>query len=313
MLGSGALLIAPNPQFPAQSLVWLLWFVWGSFVGSFLNVCIYRLPREQSIVRPRSRCPSCKRTIVWYENIPLVSFLLLGAKCRHCQARISWRYPLVETLTGVATVAVLHRFGVSPAGLIYAAFVAALIAASFVDLEFQIIPDEISVGGLVVGVLMSGLVPILHGTESRWGALGRSVLGMLAGGGILYATGAAGNLMLRSLRRLGVRLRHAPYWRQKFSRYRHMRESIGGGDVKLLAMAGSILGWKLVLVTFFTAPMLALIPGLLVLFFKRSHVIPYGPFLSLALVLALFFGEAILRVSGVEETFRLLWEFYGPH
>ena len=269
-------------------MTWLLWFLGGSFLGSFLNVCIWRLPREQSILRPRSRCPSCKRTIVWYDNVPLLSFLLLRGACRHCKARISWRYPLVEVLTGAATAAVLHRFGVSPAGLVYAAFVAALIVASFVDLEFQIIPDEISIGGLVVGVLVSGLVPALHGTDSRWLALGRSVLGLLAGGGILYITAVVGDFIFK-------------------------KESMGGGDIKLLAMAGSILGWKLVLVTFFTAPMLALIPGLFVLLFKRSHVIPYGPFLSLALVSSLFFGEAILRVSGIEETFRLLWEFYGPH
>ncbi|OGX39114.1 MAG: hypothetical protein A3C53_06240 [Omnitrophica WOR_2 bacterium RIFCSPHIGHO2_02_FULL_68_15] len=268
-------------------MTWLLWFLGGSFLGSFLNVCIWRLPREQSIVRSRSRCPSCKRTIVWHDNIPLVSFLLLGAKCRHCKATISWRYPLVEALTGAATVAVLHRFGASPAGLVYVAFVYALIAASFVDLEFQIIPDEISVGGLVVGVIVSGLVPSLHGTTLWWMGVVRSVLGLLAGGGILYVTAVVGDFIFK-------------------------KESMGGGDIKLLAMAGSVLGWKLVLVTFFTAPILALIPGLFVLLFKRSHVIPYGPFLSLGLVASLFFGNTILRMSGIEDTFRLLWEFYGP-
>ena len=160
--------LTPNPLPPTPNLLWLLWFIVGSFLGSFLNVCIYRLPRERSVVRPRSRCPSCKRTIAWYDNIPLISFALLRAKCRRCKARISWRYPLVEALTGVSAVAVLQRFGVTPAGLVYVAFVAALIAASFVDLEFQIIPDEISVGGLVVGVIVSVLVPVLHGTDSRW-------------------------------------------------------------------------------------------------------------------------------------------------
>ena len=278
--------LTPNPQLPTPNLLWLLWFLVGSCLGSFLNVCIYRLPREQSVVRSRSRCPSCKRTIVWYDNIPLLSFLLLGAKCRRCKAKISWRYPLVEALTGVATVAVLHRFGVTPAGLAYVAFVYALIAASFVDLEFQIIPDEISVGGLVVGVILSGLVPALHGTNVWWLGLARSVLGLLAGGGILYVTAVVGDFIFK-------------------------KESMGGGDIKLLAMAGSALGWKLVLVTFFTAPILALIPGLFVLLFKRSHVIPYGPFLSLGLVASLFFGDAILRVSGIEDTFRILWEYYG--
>jgi leader peptidase (prepilin peptidase)/N-methyltransferase len=268
-------------------LMWLLWFAVGSFLGSFLNVCIYRLPREQSVVRPRSRCPGCKRTIVWYDNIPLLSFALLGAACRHCKTRISWRYPLVEALTGVSTVVVLQRFGVNPAGLVYVAFVAALIAASFVDLEFQIIPDEISVGGLVVGVVVSGLVPALHGTDSRWLALGRSGLGLLAGGGILYVTAVVGDFIFR-------------------------KESMGGGDIKLLAMAGSILGWKLVLLTFFIAPIFALIPGLLVLLFKKSHIIPYGPFLSIGLVVSLFAGNTLLQVTGMEDTIRLIWMYYKP-
>jgi leader peptidase (prepilin peptidase)/N-methyltransferase len=268
-------------------ITWLLWFICGSLLGSFLNVCIYRLPREQSIVRPRSRCRSCKRTILWYDNIPLVSFALLGRRCRHCKARIAWRYPLVEALTGFATAAVFHRFGVTPVGLIYVAFVAALITASFVDFDFQIIPDEISVGGLVVGLGLSILVPRLHGTDSPLIALGWSLVGVLAGGGILYGTAIIGDFIFR-------------------------KESMGGGDIKLLAMAGSILGWKAVLVTFFIAPMIALVPGLLVLLFKRSHVIPYGPFLSLALVISLFWGGDILRIIGIEDTVRILWEIYGP-
>ena len=268
-------------------LNWLLWFAWGSMLGSFLNVCIYRLPREQSVVRPRSRCPGCERPIAWYDNVPLLSFALLRAKCRHCRKPISWRYPVVEALTGLATVGVLHRFGANATGVIYVAFVAALIAASFVDLEFQIIPDEISVGGLAVGLALSALVPALHGTDSHLVSLGRSVLGVLAGGGILYGTAMIGDFIFR-------------------------KESMGGGDIKLLAMAGAVLGWKPVLVTFFTAPILALIPGLFVLAFKKSHIIPYGPFLSLALVISLFWGDALLRMSGMEETFRLLWQYYGP-
>lgn len=289
---------------------WLLWFILGSMLGSFLNVCIWRLPREQSIVRPRSHCPRCERLIAWYDNIPLFSFLILRGTCRHCGERISWRYPLVETLTGLATVAVLSRFGLGAVGLVYLAFVAGLIVVSFVDLDFRIIPDEVSLGGLAVGLLASGLLPDLQGTESRALALGRSALGAVVGGGLLYSTGAAGTLMLGGLRRLGVRLRRNPFWRAKLKAYRHQRDAMGLGDVKLLAMAGSVLGWKLVTLTFFLAPVLALIPGLVTLIFKRSHVIPYGPFLSLGLVVSLFWGDAILRASGIEDTVRLLWEYY---
>ena len=264
----------------------LVWFALGSCVGSFLNVCIYRMPREQSIVRPRSRCTHCRRKIAWHDNVPLLSYLSLGGRCRHCRKPISWRYPVVEALTGLSTVAVLARFGAGVVGVVYLAFVCALIVASFIDLEFQIIPDEISLGGLALGVALSVLLPSLHGTDSRWLALERSVIGLLVGGGLLYGTGLLGDFVFR-------------------------KESMGGGDIKLLAMAGSILGWKLVALTFFLAPILALIPGLFVLLFKRSHLIPYGPFLSLGLVLSLFFGSEFLRASGAEDMVRILWEYYG--
>ena len=269
-------------------MLWAVWFVLGSCIGSFLNVCIYRLPREQSIVRPRSRCTHCRRRIAWYDNIPLLSYLLLRARCRHCRKPISWRYPAVEALTGLPTVAVLSRFGAGAVSVVYLAIVCALIVASFVDLEFQIIPDEISLGGLALGVALSVLLPSLHGADSRLLALGRSVIGLLVGGWLLYGTGLLGDLIFR-------------------------KESMGGGDVKLLAMAGSILGWRLVALTFFLAPILALVPGLFVLLFKRSHLIPYGPFLSLGLVLSLFFGHALLRASGAEDMIRILWEYYGWH
>ncbi len=268
---------------------WAWWpagFALGTCLGSFLNVCIVRLPREQSIVRPRSRCPACGHPIAWSDNIPLVSFMRLRGRCRHCGKPIGWRYPVVELFTGLMTVAVLHRFGAAPVGLIYLALVAALIAASFIDLEFQIIPDEISLGGLAAGLVLSGLVPMLHGTDLRWLALGRSALGMLVGGGLLYATGLMGDVLFR-------------------------KESMGGGDIKLLAMAGAVCGWKIAAVAFIISPMLALLPGLFVLLIKRSHVIPYGPFLSLGVVVSLFFGSDLLRLSGVEETIRLLWEYYG--
>ncbi len=264
----------------------ILWVLIGLIVGSFLNVCIYRMPQEQSVVWPRSFCPSCKHPIAWYDNIPLLSYVGLAGKCRHCRAGIHWRYPVVEALSTVATVAVLGRFGPGAKGALYLVFVWALIVVSFIDLEHQIIPDEISVGGLVLGLLLSALAPSLHGTDHRLLALGRSVVGALVGGGLLYVTGVAGSLIFR-------------------------KEAMGGGDVKLLAMAGSLLGWKLVALTFFAAPLLAIVPGVAVLVFKRSHVIPYGPFLSLGLVLALFWGADILRVTGMEETVQALWFYYG--
>ncbi|MBI4343825.1 MAG: prepilin peptidase [Candidatus Omnitrophica bacterium] len=276
----------PSVDVDGAVVLWVAWFFLGTVVGSFLNVCIYRMPREESVVRPRSRCPRCERPIAGYDNIPLVSYALLGGRCRHCRTPISWRYPLVEALAGAAAVAVVYRFGATAQALVYGAFLCALIAVSFIDLEFQIIPDEISLGGVAAGLLISLALPSLHGAESRWLSLGRAAVGALVGGGVLYLTGKMGDLMFR-------------------------RETMGGGDIKLLAMAGSVLGWKLVLLTFFLAPMLALIPGLLVLLLRRSHEIPYGPFLSLGLVIALFAGQDVLRWTGVEESARILWEYYA--
>ena len=263
----------------------LVLFAIGACVGSFLNVCIWRLPREESVVRPRSHCPHCRHLIAWYDNLPMVSYLLLGARCRHCHGAIHWRYPLVEALSGVSAVVLLNRFGTGPIGVIYLCFVWALIAVTFIDLEHQIIPDEISLGGLVVGLVLSGLVPQLHGTDQILLGLRRAGLGAVVGAGSLYATGVMGSLIFR-------------------------KEAMGGGDVKLLGMAGTLLGWKLVMLTFFLAPLLAIVPGLCVLLFKRSHVIPYGPFLSLALVVSLFAGDRIIQASGFEETIRLLWSYY---
>jgi leader peptidase (prepilin peptidase)/N-methyltransferase len=267
---------------------WVIAAAVGAIIGSFLNVCIYRMPREQSIVTPRSRCTGCSHPIAWYDNIPVISYLSLQGRCRHCRAGISWQYPAVELLSVAATFAVLSRFGLTPESLVYLALVYALIVVSFIDLEFQIIPDEISLGGLVLGLLLSLALPSLHHTDSRLVALGRSVLGLLAGGGILYITGTIGDLVFR-------------------------KETMGGGDVKLLAMAGTVLGWKLVVLTFFLAPLVALVPGLFVLLMKRTNVIPYGPFLSVGLVAALFHGDALIRLSGMDETVRLLWMYFGPH
>ena len=278
--------IDPSAIVIPRWLVWIIGLSFGSCIGSFLNVCIYRMPREQSVVHPPSHCTKCNRPIAWYDNIPLLSFLALGARCRRCKEPVSWRYPVVEGLTGLMTVAVVARFGVTPAGFVYAAFVYSLIVASFIDLEFQIIPDEISLGGLVLGLVLSLALPALHGTDSRLLALGRSVIGLLVGGGLLYSTGLLGDFVFK-------------------------KESMGGGDIKLLAMAGSLLGWKLVTLTFFLAPLLALLPGLIVLLTKRSHVIPYGPFLSLGLIVSLFTGSELLRATGIEETVQLLWQYYG--
>ena len=256
---------------------------------------------------PRSHCPRCEHPIAWFDNIPLLSFALLGGRCRRCRQPIRWRYPAVELLTAAAAIATFSRFGVWPYGAVYFALCCALLAASVIDLDFRIIPDEISIYGRWIGLACSFAFPLLHGTASRELALGRSLLGAVVGGGWLYATGTAGAQMLYVLRWLGVRLRHRPFWRRRFARYRHLKEAMGGGDVKLLAMAGTVLGWKYATMAFVLAPFLALVPGVMLLVFHKSHFIPYGPYLSAAAVVALFFGPEILRASQIEETIQLLW------
>ncbi|MBN2493547.1 MAG: prepilin peptidase [Deltaproteobacteria bacterium] len=186
--------------------------VLGTFAGSFLNVVIHRLPRGESIVRPRSRCPACGQTIRWYDNVPLLSFVLLGARCRRCQGRISWRYPLVELLCGLLWAALFLRFGPGKAFAVHLVFCSALLAVCFIDIDFRIIPNEISLPGIALGLGGSFL---WYEQGFHW----ESILGLLVGGG---------GLLLVSL--LYALLRG--------------REGMGMGDVKLLGMLGAWLGWK---------------------------------------------------------------------
>jgi leader peptidase (prepilin peptidase) / N-methyltransferase len=175
----------------------VMMFIFGCMVGSFLNVCIYRMPIGQSIVSPPSHCPHCKYSIPWYLNIPLVTWLYLQGKCRNCGAPISARYFLVELLTGVVFLGCWLAYGPQSAwlALIYALFLAGLMVATFIDFEHFIIPDEITIGGTLVGVVCSVLVPVLHGDQSILTALKDSVLGAVVGGGVIYAILRAGKLM----------------------------------------------------------------------------------------------------------------------
>src|SRR5262245_28822667 len=172
-------------------------FVFGCMVGSFLNVCIHRLPLGQSIVSPPSHCPHCKYSIPWYLNIPLVTWLYLGGKCRNCGAAISARYFLVELLTATLFLGCWLKFGAKSPGLalVYSLLIAGFIAATFIDFEHFIIPDEITIGGMAAGFLCSIFVPSLHGTTSLIGAIKQSLLGMAIGAGIVYTILRVGKLM----------------------------------------------------------------------------------------------------------------------
>ena len=239
-------------------------FVFGAMIGSFLNVCIVRLPEERSIVRPRSHCPSCGHQIAWYDNLPVVSFVLLRGRCRVCGVRISPLYPTVELLTGALAVALWMRLGTTLAFAGYFLFAAALVTITFIDLDHRIIPDVISLPGIVVGLAVSFVSPLV----TPLGAL----LGVLAGGGVLLGI-ATGYEMLRG------------------------REGMGGGDVKLLAMIGAFLGWQSVFVTLMVASLIGSIIGVGLMIYQRADTklaIPFGPFLAGGALVSLFFGDRIL-------------------
>ena len=175
----------------------VVFFVFGSMVGSFLNVCIHRMPLEMSIVTPGSHCPACKYSIPWHHNIPLVTWLQLGGKCANCGASISARYVMVELLTGIAFLSCWLSFGhLSPfVALAYCGVLAAFIAATLIDFEHFIIPDEITLGGVAVGFVASALIPTLHEVPGAVAAMGQSLLGIGVGGGLVYAILRMGKLM----------------------------------------------------------------------------------------------------------------------
>lgn len=244
-------------------------FFAGLAVGSFLNVCIWRLPREEQVVRGRSRCPACGAVIRWYDNIPLASFIRLRGRCRCCRGRISRRYPAVEVLTGLALAAVVGRWGIGGPGLVYAVLLCALIVVSFIDAAEQIIPDVITVPGLALAVAAGLAWPALHGVEGRMASAQASVLGAAVGGGSIYLMGLLGRCLFK-------------------------KEAMGLGDVKLMAMLGAVLGWPRVLLAFLLAPIFGSLVGIPLKWRHGTELIPYGPFLSLAAVLALWWGDGII-------------------
>lgn len=239
----------------------------GLLIGSFLNVCIYRIPRGLSIVFPSSRCTKCDTPVRPWDNIPVVSFILLGGKCRKCGESISLRYPLVESLNAILYCAVLWRFGAVWPSLVYAVFVSALIVITFVDLDFQIIPDEITLAGIPLGLVFGSLLmpdPFLRADPLGFGA---SLTGFLAGGGLYYAIAVLS------------------------------RGGMGGGDIKMMAMVGGLMGWKAVLLTTFIGSLAGSVVGVFLMVFKgkgRKTKVPFGPFLALGALVTLFFAQESL-------------------
>ncbi len=242
--------------------------IFGALVGSFLNVVILRLPEEgASIVLPPSHCPSCQALIPWYDNIPLISFVLLAGRCRRCRNKISWQYPAVESMMALLSLALYRSFGLSVAFPVYFVFCAALIVIIFIDLRHQIIPDVISLPGIVLGFAASFALPGLSWQESA--------LGLILGGGSFYAIAGGYYLLTR-------------------------RAGMGGGDIKLLAMIGAFLGWRALPFVVFASALLGSIIGIGAMIKQKKGgktVLPYGPFLAVASLAYLFFADEIWRLA----------------
>ena len=247
----------------------ILLYVWiagiGLAIGSFLNVLIYRIPRKISFGFSRSFCPSCKDKIRFYDNIPILSYLILGGRCRFCKIRISLRYPLVELLNALGYLFLFSEFNLSMAFLAYSFLTSILIAIFFIDIDFQIIPDILTLSGMVAGLALS-LVP--HGL-----GIVNSAVGAFVGGGVLYLVAILGD------------------WAFK-------KESMGGGDIKMAAMLGAFLDWQKVFFVFFASAVIGLIISLVLMYFSKkirsTRMIPYGPFLAIAAVIAVVYGDTII-------------------
>lgn len=255
----------------------------GACVGSFLNVCIYRIPRDESVVAPRSRCPNCGMMIPWYLNIPVFSWLALRGKCAKCKNPISFRYTLVEMLTAMLFLAVYMKWampeqmGMQPIAHfamvpIYWLILGGFVLGTFVDFEHFIIPDSVSIGGMVAGPVISALFPMLHAREIWWRGLLSSGIGLVVGFGVLLAIAEIGTRAFK-------------------------KEAMGFGDVKLMGAIGAFLGWKAVLFTVFASSLLGSVAGLLLIAFggvKMQSRIPFGPYICAGATIWIFWGQRIL-------------------
>ena len=235
--------------------------LFGLALGSFLNVCIHRIPLKISIINPPSRCPQCGENIRFYDNIPLLSYILLSGKCRNCGQPVSIRYPLVELITGLLSVSLFIRYGISGGYFLFLAFSASLVVISFIDLQHQIIPDVISLPGILFGLAMSFIPGYITWNDS--------LIGIIGGGGALYLVAVVFEKITG-------------------------KEGMGGGDIKLLAMIGAWMGWQAIpFIVLFSSFIGSIIGGGSLLISRQGlrTKIPFGPFLALGALIYLFFGR----------------------
>jgi leader peptidase (prepilin peptidase) / N-methyltransferase len=260
--------------------------LFGLLIGSFLNVCIYRWPRDLSVVSPRSHCPECEQGIAWFDNVPVLSYLLLRGKCRHCATSIPWRYPAVEIITGLLFAFLVWRFGLTVNAVRYFILCAMLVTLAFADAETRILPDEFTLGGLVVGAIFAAFVPVADSTfralagisgwtHLSWRALslGEAALGIILPAGSLWLGG----------------------W--LFQKIRH-KDGLGFGDVKMMAMVGAFLGVRGTLLTLILGSLLGSVIGIIYIKATKqdmgSYELPFGTFLAAAAVGVALIGGSVI-------------------
>ncbi len=276
-------------------------FLFGSCIGSFLNVCIHRLPQEKSIIKPRSHCPKCNTTIKWYDNIPLLSYLLLGGKCRKCSVKIPIRYPLVELITSILIGVLYLFFGWSLLWIEFSVFFSLLILVSFIDIDYHAIPVYLCVVGIAIGLVFAffksgsivnivvDFLRIFNFSQAQNITRAptpffNSTIGLLFGLGFTYLFKLFGDVFLSVY--LSIR---------KKDSIEGEKEAMGLGDVDFMGMVGVFLGWKAVIPVFFIAPLFGVVYSVFALIFKKSHLMPYLPYLSLSTLTIFFWGDKILN------------------
>jgi len=255
-------------------MIYLPVFVFGAIIGSFLNVCIYRVPKDESIVRPASRCTSCGSPIRSYDNIPILSYIILMGRCRNCNAKLSFRYPLVEFLNAALYVMVLRRFGMDSPWIlaVYFVFVSVLIVIFFIDLDHQIIPNSITLPGIPLAIVLGSVIlPDPFTVNELLGPRG-ALAGFAAGGGFFYLIAILGKAVSK-------------------------KDAMGGGDIKMMGMVGGVLGWKGVILTTFMGSLFGSVIGVSLIMLKGREWgsrIPFGPYLTVGALISLFWGRDIL-------------------
>jgi leader peptidase (prepilin peptidase)/N-methyltransferase len=249
--------------------------MFGACWGSFLNVCIYRIPAELSVIKPRSRCPECMTNLAWRDNIPIFGWLLLRGKCRYCKEPISARYPSIELLTAVLFTLVWLKYPLMVAEGFdfrfapYWLLVFGLLLGTFVDLDEMWLPDRCTIGGMILGPIFSFLMPSMHGTEGHVGGLIQSLIGMAFGFGLFWAISVLGRLMLK-------------------------KDAMGFGDVKLMGALGAFLGLESVIFITFISSLFGAVIGLTFIAIGKRELqskIPFGPYIALAAILWVLGGS----------------------